>query len=161
MMGTSVTATRILFFWNISLVLFLRIYCSSSSTLFFSTEITYPKLIVLSYQDFFAISTEKATETKDRHGTGPIDQPMFSWVLIQILQATGFCPQRASLSFSAFLTSLLHTLSGLSSNSLQSHFWFLLLSTVTRASKDSVPLFLVLILYVFIGLSHPFPGINL
>lgn len=127
---------------------------------FFSTEITYPKLIVLSYQDFFAISTE-ATETKHRHGTDPIDQSMFSSVLNQILQAAGFCSQRVSLSFLAFLTSLLHTLSGLSSNSLQLHFWFLLISTVTRASKDSILLFLVLILYVFIGLVHPFPGINL
>lgn len=46
--------------------------------LFFSTEITYPKINSFIYHDFFHISTEEVTETKHRHWTGPIDQSMFS-----------------------------------------------------------------------------------
>lgn len=44
---------------------------------FFSTEITYPKLIVSSYQDFFDISTEETLKQSTDMGLARLTNPCF------------------------------------------------------------------------------------
>lgn len=44
---------------------------------FFSTEITYPKLIVTSYQDFFDISTEETLKQSTDMGLARLTNPCF------------------------------------------------------------------------------------
>lgn len=161
MMGASITATRILFFWNISLIFFQRICCSSSSTLFFfSTEITYPKI------NSFIISIFLWYFNRRSHWNNTaqtLDWPDWPPCFLRF-SSKSYRQQVSALSRSLIFSlppfTLTHTIRAVFYLSTVTY-WLLLLSIITQASKNFVAHFLVLILYVFIGLSHPFPGINL